>query len=94
MNFKSLLKTSARATASAVLFSGAALAQLGGGMPSSPEEIIDTAIETAEKLDSKGTADAKKEACDALKKVPSSALNAAPDDLKSKFNKVKSKVCN
>ena len=93
MNFKSALKASALATASTVLFSGAAFAQFGGGMPSSPEEIIDTAIESAEKLDSKGTAAAKKEACETIKKVPSSALDMAPDDLKSKFNKVKSKVC-
>lgn len=93
MNFKSALKASALATASTVLFSGAALAQFGGGMPTSPEKIIDAAIETAEKLDAKGTANAKKQACDALKKVPSSAMDMAPDDLKSKFNKVKSKVC-
>ena len=93
MNFKSALKATALAATSAVLFSGAAFAQFGGGMPSSPEKIIDTAIETAEKLDAKGTADAKKQACEAIKKVPSSALDMAPDDLKSKFNKVKSKVC-
>ena len=93
MNFKSVIKASTLTAASAVLFSGAAFAQFGGGVPSSPEEIIDTAIEAAEKLDSKGTAAAKQEACDAIKKVPSSALDMAPDDLKSKFNKVKSKVC-
>ena len=93
MNFKSALKATALAATSAVLFSGAAFAQFGGGMPSSPEKIIDTAIETAEKLDAKGTADAKKQACEAIKKVPSSALDMAPGDLKSKFNKVKSKVC-
>ena len=93
MNFKSALKATALAATSAVLFSGAAFAQFGGGMPSSPEKIIDTAIETAEKLDAKGTADAKKQACEAIQKVPSSALDMAPGDLKSKFNKVKSKVC-
>lgn len=93
MNFPSILKASALASVSTILFSGAAFAQFGGGMPSSPDKVIDMAIETAEKLDAKGTADAKKEACDALKKVPSSALDMAGGDVKSKFNKVKSKVC-
>ena len=93
MNFKSALKAGALATVSTVLLSGSAFAQFGGGLPSSPEKIIDAAIEVAEKLDAKGTAAAKKEACDALKKVPSSALDIAGGDVKSKFQKVKSKVC-